>query len=124
MLWPDGSPLRAAWWAFTELVRVRRSLPQLGLRMEVSNPPQLPNHALFGVRVVMRLGRATCLERALIIQRWKSAHGDAREVIIGVANSGELTAHAWIDGEHPQNLERFAEIIRLPLTHGPSIPPP
>ena len=56
----------------------------------------------------------TCLERALVRQRWLAAHGDHRAIAIGVtAPSREFAAHAWLVGEEDPVASAFLELTRL-----------
>lgn len=66
--------------------------------------PPVPSGALGGrdgvVSAVCRLAGSTCLESALVRQHWAAAHGDRRELIIGVTSPSQgFEAHAWLDGE-------------------------
>ena len=70
----------------------------------------------------MRRCRATCLERALIVQRWKFMQGDERAVVIGIARGGQFAGHAWIEGEEPEDYESFAPMMRLQPRGGLSEP--
>lgn len=120
----DPSTLRAAWWASVELRRLRRRVRERGLRARVSDPPRLPARAGRGVDAVLRRQPNTCLERALVLQKWLSAHGEERDVVVG-AHSPEanLAGHAWVDGVDVQAEGRFAELIRLPPSPAPSSEP-
>ena len=61
-------------------------------------PPALPPTALRGVDAVLRRSRPTCLEAALVRQRWLRAQGVMRDVVIGVtAPSDGFSAHAWLE---------------------------
>lgn len=112
----DPAALRAAWWAERELRRARRSLREDGVAAaRVADPPRLPLRAGRGVRAVLRRRPNTCLERALVLQSWLAAHGDPREVVIGVRGPGDaFRAHAWVDGVPDGDVEAFEEIMRLP----------
>jgi hypothetical protein len=53
--------------------------------------------------------------RSIVEQAWLAAHGEPRDLIIGVTEPGEaFSAHAWLDGEHPHGDERFFELLRRP----------
>jgi hypothetical protein len=67
------------------------------------------------VRVVLSREEPSCLERALVLQRWLIAHGDPRDVVVGTngSPSGEFTAHAWLDGEALPPERGYTELIRL-----------
>jgi hypothetical protein len=67
------------------------------------------------VRGVLRGARATCLERALLLQAWYLAQGEKRDLVIGVtAPSQGFAAHAWLDGDAPCHGDRFHELTRRP----------
>jgi Transglutaminase-like superfamily len=93
---PDLGELRAAWWAHRALRDVRRRLAA-GHTEVRPVPAALPASAVRGVEAILRRRRATCLEGALVRQRWLKAHGVTRDVVIGVtAPSDGFTAHAWL----------------------------
>jgi len=51
----------------------------------------------------------------LVVQSWLAAHGDRRDVVIGVKPApGVFAAHAWIDGHEPGSATDYAEIHRIP----------
>lgn len=90
--------LRAAGWALRALRRLRRELPTAGLEVRVMAPPAAPRASVRGVELMLRLGRATCLERSLVVQRWLLARRCPHDVLVGVAGGADaLDAHAWID---------------------------
>jgi hypothetical protein len=107
--------LRAAWWTWSSLRRIRRDLPRAGLEARVGPPPALPAEAERGVHAILRRQSPTCLERALVLQRWLAAHGERHDVIIGVARpEAGFTAHAWLDHERDRSLGH-EELVRLPV---------
>lgn len=110
--------LRAAWWTWRALRRARRRLPVDGTATTVLPPPTLPSAARRGVYAVLHRQPATCLERALVMQRWLAAHGEPHDVIVGVTKSGgDFSAHAWLDTEAGEaEGEGFDELLRLPAT--------
>jgi transglutaminase superfamily protein len=112
----DVPTLRAAWWTHRTLRRVHDELRANGLKYSAAPaPPRLPQHARRGVLAVLRRQRSTCLERALVLQRWHQAHGNGRDVVIAVKNARfDFAAHAWLDGEPDGDVEAFAELLRLP----------
>ncbi len=114
---PDLASLRAALWTWRALARTRRLLRGGELKaIEVDPPPELPSHAVRGVRGVLRRVDQTCLERALVLQRWLAAHGERRDVVIGVAApASDFKAHAWLEGDPPAESDGFTELLRLPL---------
>jgi hypothetical protein len=111
----DPDALRAAWWANGALTRARRALARRELdEITLAPPPRLPASAERGVNALLRRRSATCLERSLVLQRWHAAHGDRRDVVIGV--DGAITgfrAHAWLDGEELPPQARFDELGRV-----------
>ena len=77
-------------------------------------PPHVGVTAMRGVEAALRREPNTCLERALVRQRWLAAHGHPREIIVGVtAPSAGFTAHAWLDGENDPSTPLFHELTRL-----------
>ncbi|HWI08616.1 MAG TPA: lasso peptide biosynthesis protein [Solirubrobacteraceae bacterium] len=112
---PDIATLRAAWWAQRALLRARRQLPRRPLDdVELPPPPRLPPDAGRGVGALLRRREHSCLEGALVQQRWLVACGDRRDVVIGVVAPGEaFGAHAWLDGDPVAAREPFTELRRL-----------
>lgn len=108
--------LRAAWWAYRALGQARRTLRRDGFEgVALSAPPSLPDSATRGVLAALRRQPSTCLERALVLQRWYAAQGSPRDVVIAVKGpSRQFEAHAWLDGEHDAGAETFSELMRLP----------
>jgi hypothetical protein len=112
----DVATLRAAWWTHRALRRVHDDLRRNGLEYAgAPEPPPLPTRAGRGVHAVLRRQQSTCLERALVLQRWVSAHGEDRDVIVAVRGpSLDFAAHAWLDGAPDAEASAFHEIMRLP----------
>jgi hypothetical protein len=112
----DIPTLRAALWAQRALVQVRYGLRRKGVgKVRVASPPALPPSARRGVLSVLRRRSHTCLERALLLQRWEAAQGRSIEVIIGVkGSSAEFNAHAWLEGDPDNDDGSFRELLRLP----------
>jgi hypothetical protein len=108
--------LRAAWWTHRALRSVRGELRANGLMYSPATaPPRLPQHARRGVLAILRREPSTCLERALVLQRWHQAHGNVRDVLVAVKNAHfDFAAHAWLDGEPDGDVETFSELLRLP----------
>jgi hypothetical protein len=77
--------------------------------------PDLPAHATRGVQAVLRRLPHTCLERAFVLQRWKAAHGEPVDVVIGVRGAGEeFAAHAWLAGDVADpEAELYRELRRV-----------
>ena len=94
---PRACELRAGLWAYRYLRDLRQSLAIGQVDVGVA-PPVLPSSAVRGVEAVLRRADPTCLEAALVRQRWLSAQGMLRDVVIGVtAPSDGFMAHAWLD---------------------------
>jgi Transglutaminase-like superfamily len=112
----DLPSLRAALWTVGALREVHRGLARGGIETaRVSPPPELPRAAGRGVMAVLRRRPSTCLERALVLQRWATAQGAPATVVIGVDGGRDsFRAHAWIE-ELPDDIAAsFHEILRLP----------
>lgn len=112
----DLPTLRAALWAERALRQARRTLRHGGVEdVYLVEPPRLPKSAYRGVLALLRRREHTCLERALVLQRWDASRGRKREVIIGVSGSTpKFNAHAWLEGDPDNDDEAFHELIRLP----------
>jgi hypothetical protein len=113
---PSLADARAGAWAWQALRSVRRQLRAGAVRgVHAPAPPALPIAASRAVRVTLALGRSSCLERSLVLQRWLAAHGIERDVVVGThgAAGSEFTAHAWIDGTPQRADRRYVEMIRL-----------
>jgi hypothetical protein len=108
--------LRAAAWALVALRRTGRELAAHGLDgARVAPPPPLPASARAGVIAVVRRRPSTCLERALVLQRWDAHHGARGDVIIGVRGPRDgFRAHAWLETMPDGPPGTFEEILRLP----------
>lgn len=112
---PRPADLRAATWALREHAALRRRLEAEGAAATVSPPPSLPATAVRAVRATLRARRASCLEAAIVLQRWHASHDRPLDLVIGVSAPGPgFHAHAWLEGEDPRPLERFTEILRRP----------
>jgi len=112
---PDLPTLRAAWWTVRALRHVRRGLADESFRApRLPAPPAVPADAARGVAAVLRRRPASCLERALVVQRWDAAHGRPRDVGIVVTGPADFSAHAWLDGD-PEEAGPFTELVRLPV---------
>ena len=111
---PDVPTLRAALWAIRALQTARRQLRRDGLEsLRVPAPPALPRSAARGVRVVLRLRTHTCLEEALVMQRWLAGQGVPRDVVVGVRGPAEFGAHAWLEGDLAPAQAGFLELVRV-----------
>lgn len=77
--------------------------------------PSLGVNVFRGPRIVLRLLRATCLERSLIMQRWLADNGEPVDLVIGVSPPSQgFTAHAWLDADGDRAGAGYTEIERLP----------
>ncbi len=62
---------------------------------------------------MLRRSEHTCLEGSLVLQRWYSAQGFPRDVVVGVtAPQNGFSAHAWLEGDD-EDVSEFSELIRL-----------
>jgi hypothetical protein len=112
----DAATLRAALWAWRSLRRAERDLRRDGLDgARVPPPPRLPASARRGVLAVLRRRPSTCLERALVLQRWEAAHGAGSDVVIGVpGHSEDFVAHAWLESMPDGQAAQYHELLRIP----------
>ena len=112
----DLPTLRAALWTARSLRKTKRDLARRGLEgAHVSPPPPLPAHARRGVLAIIRRRPNTCLERALVLQRWEAAHGAVSDVVIGVPGRGrDFVAHAWLESMPDAQAAAYHEIHRIP----------
>jgi Transglutaminase-like superfamily len=106
--------LRAASWTLRAVVTARHQLRTRALRdVRLPRPPAVDDPAVRAVHAVLRRKPASCLERALVLQCWHSAHGRPQDVVIGIAGvRSEFRAHAWL-GENPQEGTGFRELARV-----------
>jgi Transglutaminase-like superfamily len=112
----DLPTLRAAAWAVRALRSARRDLQRHGLEgTRVAPPPRLPAGARRGVFAVIRRKPHSCLERALVLQRWEAAQGAPSDVVIGVPGpGGDFVAHAWLETMPDPQAADYHEIHRIP----------
>jgi hypothetical protein len=103
-------------WATRALRLAKRDLSRHGLEgARVVAPPTLAAHARRGVLAVIRRRPSTCLERALVLQRWEAAHGAGADVVIGVpGRGGEFVAHAWLETMPDALAPGYHELLRIP----------
>ncbi len=108
----------AALWALRALRAARREISSDGLGAAEAipaAPSAAPAAAVRGVRAVLSRLNASCLERAMLLQAWYRAHGEDRELVVGVtAPGGKFRAHAWIAGEGSHDEQEFVELARRP----------
>jgi hypothetical protein len=113
---PDVHDARAGLWAWRALRSVRTQLRAGAVRdVQVPAPPRVAARAARAVRVVLSRQEPSCLERALVLQRWLLAQGIARDVVVGTLGSttGAFAAHAWLEGEPLPPGRRYVEMTRL-----------
>ena len=104
--------MRAAWWTHRALRSVRADLRANGLDYAPAPaPPPVPEKARRGVLAVLRRQPSTCLERALVLQRWLAEQGTHKDVVVGVTGREDFRAHAWLEGELVE--AEFQELTRL-----------
>jgi hypothetical protein len=116
----DVTALCGALWALLALRQARRRLRRRGIAATrvTLRPPRTPR-AERGVHGLLRRAQASCLERALVLQRWEAGQGRSREVVIGVHGaSRDMLAHAWLDGDGDQLAPAYAELMRVPAEGG------
>ncbi len=119
----DPNSRRLIWWTVRA---VRASRAQLLERQppEVRLPPLPSGGDPAGgdrtVRLAARAARASCLETAIVRQRFLASQGVRRDLVIGVtAPSAGFRAHAWLEGDG--GTSGFVELHRHPA---PSVAPP
>jgi hypothetical protein len=111
----DLEAWRGAWWAHRALRSARKQLRDRGIDgLVVPAPRHATARAERGVNAVLRRVPLTCLERAVVLQTWRAALDDPREVVIGVRPGEQFVAHAWLDGENDPLATQFHELMRLP----------
>lgn len=123
---PPAAKLRVALWTIVALAVVRLQIlaRRRWQQIIVPSPPAGSIDDAWIVRGVLRRLRATCLPRALILQRWLAASGEPRDVVVGVATQPTFRAHAWLAGETAGR--EFQEISRraVPSPRPGGAPPP
>ena len=104
--------LLGAWWALRAVRRARRELRTRPVdAIRIPSPPRLPPAGERGVAAVLRRLEPSCLERALVLQRWLVVRGQPRAVVIGVtAPGGDFRAHAWLEGELAPEFHEIARV--------------
>jgi len=110
---------RGAAWALRACVAAHRQLPTVALdRLALAPVPDLPRAASRGVHAVLRRTRWSCLERAIVRQRWLASQGSARDLVIGVSAGPPFAAHAWLDGDPAAEYAGYEELSRHPARAG------
>lgn len=105
-------------WVDSALDQLRRELPADGLRVRLPDAPGASGSLTGVAELWLRARRATCLERALVMQGWLLALGEPHLVLIGVApesarqfpRAARVMAHAWLDNEDPQGHEVVTQV--------------
>jgi hypothetical protein len=107
--------LLAARWALAALRIARRELAAGALHgIDLPDPSRRVLRGRRGVRLALWACRASCLESALVRQRYSAAGGDVRDVVIGVGRpSDRVGAHAWLDGERDAAIAGMHELTRV-----------
>ena len=112
----------AGWqWARRSVASIRSDVRRDGLEVAVPPPPTTAPGSLRGARVALRVQRASCLERSLVIQRWWASNDVALDVIVGVRHPTRhdgAPAHAWVEHFDADCSDRFAEIRRVAAPAG------
>jgi hypothetical protein len=113
---PDVHDARAGLWAWRALRSVRGQLRAGKMRdVRVPAPPRVNPSGARAVRVVLARTEPSCLERALVLQRWLLDQGIERDVVVGTqgARRGGFEAHAWLEGEAMPAGRSYVELTRL-----------
>jgi hypothetical protein len=99
-------------WAWHAASRARRQLRRGGLRaVSLPKPPRLG--AWRGVRVVLNRRKLTCVERSAVRQRWLTARGSPRDLIVGVdKQDDDFVMHAWLEGDAEERNTTFTHLLR------------
>ncbi len=108
---------RTLLWSVRMVGRVRKQLPQRPFsEVVLSTPPALDVRSRSAMNAGLRLRRASCLERALLRQRFDAANGVQRTLIIAVTSPADgFRAHSWLEGDRQQDTS-MREIVRHPAT--------
>ena len=96
----NGGPAGRDDWTADALLFVRAELATTGIGQ--TNPFRAPRRKITesSVGIVLERNAASCLERSLVRQRFYAAHGQHRELIIGVSPPNQdFHAHAWLSGD-------------------------
>ena len=106
---------RGGLWALRACAAAHRGLRTTALdELELPPVPDLPRAAGRGVHAVVRRTRWSCLERAIVRQRWLASQGTARDLVIGVRHGPPFAAHAWLEGDPATASAGFEELSRHP----------
>lgn len=112
----DPGAWRGALWARRAVREARRQLQERRVdELALDTPHRLPDSAAHGVHAVLRRLPSTCLERAVVLQRWRASRGELPELVIGVKRGEtDFLAHAWLDGERDPIAAAYDELLRVP----------
>jgi hypothetical protein len=114
---PVLADLLAALWADRALRSARAHLAAgelHGIGLTAPGPRALGGRR--GVKLVLWLRRASCLEGALVRQRFLATRGEPHDIVIGVRSPSEsFGAHAWLDGEQDGERMGLHALTRVPL---------
>jgi hypothetical protein len=106
---------RGALWALRACNAAHRRLRTAPLdELELPPVPDLPRAAGRGVQAVVSRTRWSCLERAIVRQRWLASRGTAPDLVIGVRHGPPFAAHAWLEGDPAAASAGFEELSRHP----------
>lgn len=114
-------------WTELSLRGLQRDLADRRIATTVPPPYLVSPLATVAARAWLRVRRATCLQRSLIMQRWLFAAGESRDVLVGVASSSPvatgspISAHAWLDHEAAPGYKVIARLNPLRSGDGRSL---
>ena len=110
----DARSVRIALWALRSHGRSRRQLRAGGVgAVELTAPAFVRPLDRRVLLAVLRVRRASCLERSVVLQRFDASAGRPRVLIVAVTKPGaDFRAHAWLDGERQRDPE-LHEIARF-----------
>ena len=96
----DGRDRLTCLWTFCALRRARRQLAAGPLAdLDLAGPPTAGGGGSRTVERVLAHRGATCMEAAVVMQRWLAGRGISRDRLIGVSAPGSgFHAHAWLEG--------------------------
>lgn len=121
----DARSLRSAVWALRSLNRSRRQLRTGGVAaVDLTSPASVRALDRRVLLAVLRVHRASCLERSVVLQRFDSSAGRRRVLIVAVTKPGaDFRAHAWLEGERQldpalREIARFAAPVLTTVDPG------
>ena len=113
----DPAYLRAAWWGIRSVFLARRQLKAGAPPESVRVPavPPVPPEAERAMHAALHRTGSACLVKSVVRQRWYDAHGEPRDLVIGVKSPRDgFEAHAWLEGDPPESYAGFHELRRVP----------